>query len=313
MRRASHQMKTAKFTKLERRVGDIASQRAHRQLMQVPWDRFHKAYNEYIRWQAFVLWARAIAELKGSAPSWLEAILRKRCPGFAEEAARSTDPKLLGLQLLPWVHHQAFGFAKQEGWLDALVFYGFRDTRSQGYWAYWEHCESEWKKQRPAPVPTFVQWRRRALDWKLQGDVSCAAVAKAVEKYVDFEAFAYWLRPLFQASTIQLPAHVTLELGQESASFLEFVRREISTAYEDKSRSWQRLFKWGKAHVLSHAKNKGWLDCVLGQARIHPRHVRMVDYARLWCRSRVENPTSPHPSFDEWRRDAENYVRTSRK
>jgi len=52
-------MKTAKYSKLERRVGQITKRRARRQLMQVPWDRFHKAYEEYIRWQAFVLWARA--------------------------------------------------------------------------------------------------------------------------------------------------------------------------------------------------------------------------------------------------------------
>src|SRR6266566_8316036 len=107
---ANHQMKRAKFTKLEKRVGHIASQRAHRQLMQVPWDRFHKAYEEYIRWQAFVLWARAVVESEGFAPSWLKAILRKRCPGLAEEAARSNKPELLGLKLLPWVHNQAFGF-----------------------------------------------------------------------------------------------------------------------------------------------------------------------------------------------------------
>src|SRR5260370_29180641 len=109
---ANHQMKRAKFTKLERRVGHIASQRARRQLMQVPWDRFHKAYEEYIRWQAFVLWARAVVELEGSAPSWLEAILRKRCPGLAEEAARSSKPDMMGLALLPWVRNHAFGLAE---------------------------------------------------------------------------------------------------------------------------------------------------------------------------------------------------------
>ena len=52
-----------------------------------------------------------------------------------EEVARSNKPELLGLQLLPWVHNQVFGFAKEEGWLDALAFYGFRDSRSQGYGA----------------------------------------------------------------------------------------------------------------------------------------------------------------------------------
>ena len=297
-------MKTAKFTKLERRVGHIASRQARRQLMQVAWDRFHKAYEKYVRWQAFVLWARAVVELEGNAPSWLEAILRKRCPGIAEE---SKKPELLRLKLLPWVHKQVFGFAKQEGWLDALAFYGFRDTRSQGYWAYWEHCDSEWKKRRPAAIPTFVQWRRSALSRKLQGDVSYAVLAKAVEKFIDFEALVYWLRPLYKGTMVQLPPHVVLELRQKSPRLLEFVHGETSDA------SWRRLFNWGKEEVLSHAKREGWLDNVFGQAGIHPRHVRLVDYARLWCMSRSENTASPHPPFGEWRRDAESYIRTSRK
>jgi hypothetical protein len=306
-------MKTAKFAKLERRVGDIASRRARRQLMRVPWDRFHKAYEAYIRWQAFVLWARAIVGLEGSPPSWLEAILRKRCPGFTDEVDRSDKPELLGFQLLSWVHNHVFGFAKQEGWLDALVFYGFRDTRSQGYWTYWEHCESEWKKRRPVSVPTFAQWRRSALKWKLQGDVPCAAVAKAVEKYIDFEAFVYWLRPLFQEPTIQLPVHVALELGQKYPTLVEFVSRGISAPYKDKSRSWHQLSNWGKDHVLSHAKEEGWLDCVLRQARIHPLHVRMEDYATLWHKSWLANVAVHYPSLRQWRSDARGHVTASQK
>jgi hypothetical protein len=304
VQRAIDQMKTAKFSKLERRIGHSASRRARRQLMQVPWDRFHKAYEEYIRWQAFVLWARAVVELEGSTPSWLEAILRKR---FLNK------PELLGLQLLPWVHNQAFGFAKEEAWLDALVFYGFRDTRSQGYWTCWEHCETEWRKRRPASVPTFVQWRRSALSWKLQGDVSYAVVAKSVEKFIDFETLVYWLRPLFRGAKVQLPPHVALELRQESPSLLEFVSRETSGAYEDKSRSWRRLFNWGRDHILSRANKEGCLDCVLRQVRIHPRHVRTMIYSAFWRRSRTDNLVSPHPSFGEWRRDSESYVRTNRK
>src|ERR1051325_3290216 len=290
-------MKIATFSKLERRVGHIASRRVRRPLMQVPWNRFHKAYEEYIRWQAFVLWARAVVELEGSAPSWLEAILRKRCPCFTQEVARSNKPELLSLQLLPWVHKQVFGFAKHEGWLDALVFYGFRDTRAQGYWAYWEHCETEWRRRRPASVPTLVQWRRSALNGKLHGDASFAVVAKAVEKFIDFEAVVFWLRPLYRGAKVQLPPHVVLELRQESSSLLEFASRETSGGYEDKSRSWQRLFNWRKGHVLSHAKKEGWLECVLRQAQIHPRHVRMADYAALWCKSRLGNSAPPYPSL----------------
>lgn len=313
MQRAIDQMKTAKFSKLERRVGHSASRRARLQLMQVPGDRFHSAYEDYIHWQAFTLWARAVVESEGCAPSWLKAILRKHCPGFAEEAARSRKPELLGIQPLSWIHNRTFGFAKQEGWLDALVFYGFRDARSHGYWAYWEHCENEWKKRRPASSPTFMQWRRSALNWKLQGDVSCALVTKAVEKYLDFEAFVYWLHPLFRGAKVLLPPHVTLELKQESPSLLEFVSGETLAADEDKSRSWQRLFNWGKDHVLSQAKKEGWLKFVLRQANTHPCYVRMRTYSAFWSRSRADNPVSPHPSFGEWRRAAESYVRTGQK
>ena len=68
----------------------------------------------------------------------------------------------------------------------------------------------------------------------------------AMDKYLDFEAFVYWLRPLFQTPKVRLPAHISMELGQECPGLLEFASREILAAYEDKSRSWQRLFNWAK-------------------------------------------------------------------
>src|SRR5689334_22558148 len=132
-------MKTAKFSKVERRLAQNASRQAHQQLMRVPWNRFHKTYEEYIRWQAFALWARAVVESEGSVPPRLKAMLRKRCPGFVKEADLSVHPELLAIQLLPWIQNQTFGFTRTEGWLNALVFYGFRNLRAQAYWTYWEH------------------------------------------------------------------------------------------------------------------------------------------------------------------------------
>jgi len=45
--------------------------------MQVSLGSLPQAYEEYIRWQAFALWARAVVESEGCAPSWLKAILAK--------------------------------------------------------------------------------------------------------------------------------------------------------------------------------------------------------------------------------------------
>src|SRR6266436_7965438 len=164
-------MKAPKLTKFERRVRNMATRRARHQLMCVPWNRFHKAYEKYIRWQAFCLWVRAVVETEGHVSAWLEAVLRKRCPGFLEQRARSNEKRALDLQLRVWIDNQVFRSARDEGWLDALAFYGFRDARSQGNCAYWEHCENEWKKRRPTSFPTFGEWRRSALAWKLNGDV----------------------------------------------------------------------------------------------------------------------------------------------
>lgn len=298
-------MRATKFSELESRIGHVASRRARRQLMHVPWDRFHKAYEDYIQWQAFTLWTRAIVELEGKAPSWLQTILRRRCPGFQEEAANSTKPELLALKLLPWVHRQVFALAKKEGWLDALAFYGFRDTRSQGYWAYWEHCESEWQKQPRAAIPSFAQWRRSALDWKLQGSVNSAAIASAVEDYIRCETFLYWLRPLLQTKEAQLPAQIAVELGQECPNLLQFWNSEISAANQTQARSWRLLVNWSRDQVLGRAKKKGWLDDVVRQTEIHPHHVRLATFSALYCRSRLGGAEKPYPSLSQWQRDAE--------
>jgi hypothetical protein len=285
----------------------MASRRARRQLMRVPWGRFHIAYEEYIRWQGFVLWVRAVVETKGHVPSWLEEVLRKRCPGFLEQRDRSNEKHAVDLHLRSWIDNRIFLSAKDEGWLDALAFYGFRDARSQGNCTYWEHCENEWKKRRPTSFPTFAEWWRSVLAWKLNGDVGCVEVTKAVEKYIDYQAFVYWLRPIFQAPQFQLPTHIAVELRNECPGLLEFVKTHALAVHGDKSRSWPRLVNWSKDQGLESAKREGWLDCVLFQARIHPRHVRMAHYALVWCRSRLASPTSAHPSFGEWEKEAESF------
>jgi len=61
-----------------------------------------------------------------------------------------------------------------------------------------------------ASVSPTLRSEAFGLELETHGDVSCTAVTKAVEKYIDFEAFVYWLRPLFQTAKIQLPANVTL-------------------------------------------------------------------------------------------------------
>lgn len=153
----------ARTTQLERKVQDMARQRAARQLLRVGARRFRKAQQEYLEWEAFSLWVRAIIEAEGHPPAWMLEVLEKRCPGFlqsekGDRKARPTGAGPLSLRLLEWIHNHIFSDAKREGWLDALIFHTVREPRSKRTWAYWQQCESEWKRKRPCAYPSFEQW-----------------------------------------------------------------------------------------------------------------------------------------------------------
>jgi hypothetical protein len=304
---AKHKKKKWQPTKLERRVQAIARRQATRQLMRVPWDRFREADLAYPRWHAFTLWTQAIVAAEGRAPSWLGAIVRKRCPGFIENEALLDEPGLLALRLHEWIHKQIFRQAKEEGWLDALIFFGVRDLRSQATWAYWEHCEKEWDRRRPRSYPTFEKWWQTAQNYKFCGMASTAQIAEAVERYFEWQAFAYWLRPLLEAK-LELPARAATELERRCPGFLEFNNSYVVRKQTQKGKAWQRLVAWIQEHFFFEAERQGWFEIVVQQARNDPRHARTVEYWKRWKRRWSRNPGFPYPSFGQWRRAADNYV-----
>lgn len=150
-------------TPTERKAQSKARERAKRQLLRVSSPRFEKAQREYIEGEAFSLWIRAIADAEKTLPTSMVRTIQHRCPGLLPK--RGEHPKLLPLQVLEWVHNNIFRAPKREGWLDALMFYSVRDPRSQRTWAYWEHCEREWKKKRPRSYPSFERWLQSAKNW----------------------------------------------------------------------------------------------------------------------------------------------------
>ena len=299
--------KKSQPTKLERRVQGIARRRATNQLMRIPWARFHKAYEEYLRWEALALWVRAIVEAEGSAPSWLSANLKKRCPGFIEHRTLLNEPRLLGFRFQEWIHNQIFAHPRQEGWLDALIFYGVRDLRSQSTWAYWEYCEEEWHRRRPSSYPKFENWLRLAREYNPGQEINVANVADAVERYIEWKMFVCWLQPLAIAR-IELPRRVTGELERRCTGFLKPQNSDNIKSRDGRARSGERLMTWIEDHFFSQAKEEGWFAMIPKQAGTHPLYARIVQYSKQWSKSWSENPTPTYPSFVQWSRAAENYV-----
>jgi hypothetical protein len=151
--------------KSRRRVQELVHRRAMSQLLRVPTDDFCQSQQEYLDWESFSLWVRAVVGAEGRVPLWMTPVLRERCPGFLEHAQqwRIAHPKKalhLPHLLLEWIHDHIFARVKQDGWLDALIFYSVRDSYSQCTWAHCEECEDEWSHIRPARYPSFDEWRR---------------------------------------------------------------------------------------------------------------------------------------------------------
>lgn len=151
----------SRFSNIELKVQEAARRKASSQLLRVPWSRFRKAYETYPRWQALALWGEAIIRVTGYAPRPLLATIAAHCPGFVE--ANHNWQKSPAFHLLEWVHGNRFGDVQQEGWLDALLFYGARHAASRAAWAHFEKYEEQWSRRRPASFPTFDRWWRFSL------------------------------------------------------------------------------------------------------------------------------------------------------
>src|SRR5260370_5382715 len=234
---AARPKKMSCTTPIETEAQRVAANLASEQVMLVSWKRFCEAHEEYIRWEAFVLWVTAIVEAEGGASTSLLRVLRRRCADFIEQAAQPREPEPLTLRLHEWIQDRIFSYSKQEGWLDALHFYGFQSPRIEGAWAYWEYCEREWKDKPRSAYPGFETWWRSAQNYSLFPRVTAARAADVVGTYVDWLALAHWLHPLMGA-TLKSPTEVARELQRRCPDFAP----EQLTG-RPKQESWQTFVK----------------------------------------------------------------------
>jgi len=302
---ATQAVKESGYSPTELKVQAIARRRAEIQLMRVPWPRFRKAYEEYPRWHALILWTHAIVASQGRIPSWLIAYLRKRCPGLKFTEVGQPEP--VDLRLSNWVRNHKFGYAKKEGWLDALTFYGVRRPRSERVWSYWEQCGRDWNKREPEVSPTFDVWWSDAQKMTLCDKLSYRDLGRAVEKYIDWEALVFWLRPLFTTNA-KLPMHVMSELRRKFPGILTKHNSDMPRGDQENSKIWRRLTEWGNNHFSREAKEADSLELLLQRVQSHPLHVRLVHYGKYWEGEWSGNWARSYPSFPEWRRAADRYV-----
>jgi hypothetical protein len=275
--------------------------------------------------QESCLWARSVIETEGGVPDWLAKILERQCPGFVKELKQSqrNRPKTapLSVGLLFMLQEHMFAAAKNEGWFDAVRFYAIRDPRSQRAEGYWSECVKKWRKAKPRKYPSLKQWLRDAAacnpfahltprarearaSYKL---VEPKHLSKAVARYIDWEAFAYWVRPPLEAATPP-GAEVARELARRCPGFLEFNAKARKADCKDSPQDWHRLMGWITDHYFQQAKMEGWMDAILLSVRSHPRAVRTMEYWDCCDQTWASGLPDPYPSFHSWRQQADSYV-----
>lgn len=313
-------------TKLTR-VHDMSRREARQQAKRIPWERLAFAVEQYLEWRAFLLWFRAIAEAECGVPPWLSEILETRCPGLLP-AARGTEKSHaraaaseFWLELSHWIDARLFREASEEGWLPALRYYASCDLRWEQLWSYWEECDAQWQRTKPASYPALEEWRQaaesrvtactdepgRRAAVEAASRVSPDRLKQAVAAYVDWEAFAFWVRAVVAAER-RIPAEVAGRLAERCPGILD----SLPTPSGDGTQVWLHLIGWIEDHVFGAAKSEGWLEAVRFFARSSLRAERTAEY-RAHCELRwSRHRPARYPDFEEWRRAADRYTEAPR-
>jgi hypothetical protein len=310
-------MAKTEFANLVLNVRLDSKQRALQEAVLIPWRQLQESAAAYAEWHIFVLWVRVIAETEGRLPGIVRSTLEARCPGFLEhESPERRDIDLLWKSLEEWVTANRFAEAKARGWFDALMYYAYKDLRTEQAWSLWERTRTAWHDNRPARWPTLEEWTAEVLATRAlaqTGTEKARAVEalarveperlrKAVSNLLESRAFALWVDCVSKPEQA-LDESVSTELRRRYPSLL-------SASCPDPPwlpSLFSRVVRVGETDWSSVARAEGWYAALRYQVFHHPRYRRLIHYNQrchdVWLRAR---PIS-YPSFADWLSAADAY------
>ena len=154
-----------------------SQQRALQEALLVPWQRLAEGAAAFAEWHMIILWVRVITETADQLPQIVRSALQSRCPGFLESRSREQKDDLpIWKSLEEWVTAHAFASARAEGWFDALMYYAYKDLRTEQAWTTWERTKADWRQTAPVRWPTLEQWTSEVLATR---SLACPATEKA--------------------------------------------------------------------------------------------------------------------------------------
>jgi hypothetical protein len=294
-----------------------SKQKALQEALLVPWRQLAEAAAAFAEWHMIILWVRVIAETADHLPQIVRSTLQSRCPGFLEDQRREQMDNLpIWKSLEAWVIARCFDRARAEGWIDALMYYAYKDLRTEQAWTTWQRTKADWRHSVPVGWPTLEQWTSEVLATRslahpgtekaravqALGTVEVTRLKKAVTELLETRALALWVDAVSEPRQ-PLDEEVTAELRNRCPELLPalgvrplWVRSLFS-----------RLLRVGESPWRSTARSEGWYAALRYAVVYHPRYQRIIHYNQRchdeWSQGR---PTS-YPSLTDWLASADAY------
>jgi hypothetical protein len=309
-------MVKADAANLVRNVRRDSEQQALQQALLVPWSNLEESAAAFAEWHIFVLWVRIITETADHLPDIVRSALQSRCPGFVECKREQKNNSPLWNSLEEWITDHPFAKAKAEGWFDALMYYAYKDLRTEQAWTSWERTKADWRHTPPPTWPTFEEWTGEVLATRslahsgtekaraveALGRVEAGCLSTAVNSLIESRALALWVDCVSKAAQ-PLKESVFVELQRRCPGF-------PVTSYSDAVWApplFSRLVRLGESNWRGRARAERWYAALRYHVVHHPRYQRLVHYSRRCHDEWSEALPSFYPSFVDWLSAADAY------
>ena len=283
----------------------------------MPWQQLAAAAAAFAEWHMIILWVRVIAETADQLPEIVRSALHSRCPGFLESQAREQKNNLpIWKSLEGWVAGHCFAEARAEGWFDALMYYAYKDLRTEQAWTTWERMKADWRHAAPREWPTLEHWTSEVLATRslahpgtekaravhALGKVEAPRLNTAVTNLLESRALALWIdaiskpgQPINEAVSTELRSRYP-GLLPASGSVALWARSLFS-----------RLLRFGEASWRSAARSEGWYAALRYEVVHHPRYRRLIHYNQHCHDEWSQAHPKSYPLFADWLATADAY------
>ena len=294
-----------------------SKQKALQAALVVPWQQLAEGASTFVEWHMIILWVRVISETAEQLPQIVRSELQSRCPGFLEIQSREQKDNLsVWKSLEDWVTAHRFAAAKAEGWFDAMMYYAYRDLRTEQAWTTWERTKADWRHAAPARWPTLEQWTSEILGTRSLANPGTEK-ARAVEALgtVEHPRLNRAVTALLESRALALWVDAVSEPGQplQEAILTELRGRCIDVPPSPGiGPGWTRslfasILRLGESSWRGIARSEGWYPALRYEVANHPRYQRLIHYNQRCHDERSQTRSQVCLTFSEWLAAADAY------